>query len=440
MSSALARLPALMASPTLSRRSFLKATAALAGGSLWAAPLKARAGADRPLIAYVGTYSSPVPILRPGVDFPPGNGRGIHSFQVDRATGALAPHGVFELATSPVCLALHPSGTCLYSTNETDKLQENEPGSISALSIDQSTGQLTMLNTVSSGGAGPSHLSVHPSGRFVLVSNYFGGSVEVLPILPDGRLGPASDFKQDAGAVGPARATQAPPGSFAVSGHDAPHAHMIEADPSGRFVLSTDLGLDQILIWKFDDRAGVLSPNNPAAIALPPGDGPRHFAFHPNGRWFYSLQEEASTIVWFDYDSTTGRLAPRQTTSSLPPGFSGSSFTSEIMVSADGRFVYAANRLHDTIAFFAIGETGALTYVGEEWTRGDYPRSFNIDPTGNFLYSCNQRGDAITVFRIDRRSGGLTFTGQFAPVGSPSVLVFLDLASASAASGSDHRH
>jgi 6-phosphogluconolactonase (cycloisomerase 2 family) len=250
--------------------------------------------------------------------------------------------------------------------------------------------------------------------------------VAVLPILPDGKLGPATDVKKDAGPVGPKKATHAPPGSFAISGHDIPHAHMIEADPSGRFVISTNLGLDQILIWKFDDRTGLLSPNDPAAIALPPGDGPRHFAFHPNGRWFFCLQEEASTIVLFDYDSAKGQLTSRQTISSLPPGFAGSSFSSEIMVSRDGRFVYAANRLHDGLASFAVGENGTLTFVGEEWTRGDYPRSFNFDPTGNFLYSCNQRADALTTFKVDPKTGALTFTGQYTPVGNPSIIVFLD--------------
>lgn len=422
-----------MTPPTLSRRSFLKTSTALAGGApILAALPKARAGAaTKPLIAYVGTYSSPLQNVRPTqVDLPPGNGRGIHLFQVDRATGALSPHGIFELGSSPSCLAINSAGTRMYSANETDKMGEADPGTVSAFAIDRATGQLTLLNTVGSGGAGPTHVSIHPSGRFVLVANYFGGSVAVLPVLPDGRLGPASDIKKDAGTVGPKRATNAPPGSFAISGHDQPHAHMIEADPSGRFVLHADLGLDQILVWKFDDRAGVLSPNDPAAVSLPPGDGPRHFAFHPNGRWFYSLQEEGSNIVLFDYDSSNGRLAPRQTLSSLPPGFAGSNFCSEIMVSRDGRFVYAANRLHDGIALFSVGETGALTFVGEEWTRGDYPRSFNFDPGGNFLYSCNQRADNIAIFRVDRNAGSLAFTGQFTPVGNPSMIVFLDLSKA----------
>ena len=176
------------------------------------------------------------------------------------------------------------------------------------------------------------------------------------------------------------------------------------------------------------ESRGALMPNDPPSVSLPPGDGPRHFAFHPNGRWFYSLQEEGPTIVLFDYDAAQGRLAQRQSISSLPPRFAGPSFSSEIMVSRDGRYVYAGNRLHDSIACFSIGEDGKLTYIREEWTRGDYPRSFNVDPTGRFLYSCNQRADAITSFKVDSETGGLSFTGQFTPVGNPSVIVFLDLA------------
>ena len=211
------------------------------------------------------------------------------------------------------------------------------------------------------------------------------------------------DVKTDAGKVGPTKATNAPPGSFAVSGHDRTHAHMIQADPAGRFVLHVDLGLDRIFVWKFDEKKGTLAANDPPAVALPPGDGPRHFHFHPNGGWLYSIQEEGSTVVLFDYDAATGRLASRQTISTLPPEFAGSNFCSGILVSADGRFVYAGNRLHDSIGIFSVGPDGALTYVGEEWTRGNYPRSFNFDPTGQFLYSCNQRADNVTVFRVDRQ-------------------------------------
>lgn len=424
--------PPMMIPPRHSRRSFLKVSSALVGGlpMLAASSLQAQAGeAKGPLMAYVGTYTSPLQNVRPTqVDLPPGNGRGIHLFQVDRATGALAPRGLYEMGTSPSALAFNVARTRLYSANETERIGDEEAGSVSAFAINPVDGKLKLLNTVSSGGKGPAHLSVHPSGRFVLVANYFGGSVAVLPIQPDGSLGAATDIKQDAGIVGPTKATNAPPGSFAFSGHDQPHAHMIEADLSGRFVLHVDLGLDQIYVWKFDDKTGVLTPNDPPTVSLPPGDGPRHFHFHPNGRWLYSLQEEGSTIVLFDYESAQGRLTSRQTISSLPPGFAGSNFCSGIQVSADGRFVYAGNRLHDSIAIFSIGETGELTFVGEEWTRGNYPRSFNFDPTGQFLYSCNQRGDNIAVFRTDRKSGGLTFTGHYTPVGNPSIIVFLDLA------------
>jgi 6-phosphogluconolactonase (cycloisomerase 2 family) len=261
----------------------------------------------------------------------------------------------------------------------------------------------------------------------VLVANYFGGSVAVLPILSDGRLGAATDIKSDAGKLGTTKAASAPPGSFAISGHDRTHAHMIQADASGRFVLHADLGLDRIFVWRFDAEKGLLAPNDPPAVSLPPGDGPRHFAFHPNGRWLFSIQEEGSTIVLFDYDAANGRLAARQTISTLPSGFAGTNFCSEILVSGDGRFVYAGNRLHDSIGIFSIGRDGTLAHVADEWSRGDYPRSFNFDPAGQFLYSCNQRGDNVAVFRVDRKTGGLSFTGHYAPVGNPSCIVFVDL-------------
>lgn len=413
----------------VSRRAFLKTSAAAAG---MAGLVEGQSAAAKgPLMAYVGTFSSPLRDMLPTqVDLPPGNGQGIHLFEVNRTTGALTPSGVHEMGTSPSCLALNTAGTRLYSANETDRVGEAKEGTVSAFTINRANGQLKLLNTVRSGGAGPTYVSLHPSGKFLLVANYFGGSVAVLPILPDGSLGAATDIKNDAGKIGPTKATNAPPGSFAFSGHDRTHAHMIEADRSGRFVLHVDLGLDQIFVWKFDEQKGVLTPSDPPAVSLPPGDGPRHFHFHPNGRWFYSIQEEGSTVVLFDYDGTKGRLTARQTVSSLPPGFAGSNFCSEIMVSADGRFVYAGNRLHDSIGIFSVGKNGELTFVTEEWTRGNYPRSFNFDPTGEFLYCCNQRADNVAAFRVDRRTGRLTFTGHYTPVGNPSIIVFLDLAKA----------
>ncbi|MBL8866347.1 MAG: lactonase family protein [Planctomycetia bacterium] len=403
-----------------SRRSFLQASAAFAGTASLAA---AQPKDDAPLFAYVGTFSSPLKdVLPTQVDLPPGNGRGIHCFRVNRTTGALTPAGITELGTSPSSLAINTAGTRLYSANETDRVGPEKHGTVSAFAVNKANGKLELLNTVPSGGAGPTYVSIHPNGKFALVANYFGGSIAVFPILADGKLGEASDVKVDAGKIGPTKATNAPPGSFAFSGHDRTHAHQIQADPTGRFVLHVDLGLDTIYVWKFDAAKGTLAPHS--SVALPPGDGPRHFHFHPNGRWLYSIQEEGSTVVLFDY--ADGKLTARQTHSTLPPGFAGSNFCSEILVSADGKFVYVGNRLHDSIGIFAVGPDGTLKYLGEEWTRGNYPRSFEFDPSRSFLYCCNQRADAVTVFRVDRATGGLAFTGHYAPVGNPSCVVFLD--------------
>ncbi len=388
----------------------------------------ALADEETTLLAYVGTFSSPLKDMLPTqVDLPPGNGRGIHVFQVDRATGGLREAGVYELGTSPNCLTVDPSGSRLYSTNETDRVGPEHHGTVSAFAIDPQHGQLTLLNSVTSGGAGPTHISLHPTGKHVLVANYFGGSVAVLPVLEDGSLADASDVQVDAGTIGPTRATHAPPGSFAFSGHDRTHAHMIAADASGRFVLHADLGLDKIFVWRFDPLTGKLAANDPAWVALPAGDGPRHFHFHPNGRWFYSIQEEGSTVTLFDYAADAGKLTRRQTISTLPKGFSGSNFCSEILVSDDGQFVYAGNRLHDSIALFVVGADGTLSYVEEQWTRGNYPRSFSFDPSGNFLYCCNQRSDNIAIFRVDRATGKLDFTGHYAAVGNPSMVAFVEL-------------
>ena len=383
---------------------------------------------DSTLLAYVGTFSSPLKDMLPTqVDLPPGNGRGIHIFQVDRDTGKLTEAGMLELGTSPSCLAIDSSGTHLYSANETDRVGPDKQGTVGAYSIDPKHGQLTLLNSVLSGGAGPTSISLHPSGKHLLVANYFGGSVAVLPVLEDGRLADASDVQVDAGEIGPTRATHAPPGSFAFSGHDRTHAHMIESDPSGKFVLHVDLGLDKIFVWRFDQQAGKLLANDPAWVAFPAGDGPRHFDFHPNGRWFYSIQEEGSTVTLFDYASESGKLTSRQIISTLPEGYVGSNFCSGISVSADGKFLYAGNRLHDSIALFSIGVDGKLAYIEEQWTHGNYPRSFSFDPSGNFLYCCNQRSDNIAIFRVERSTGRLDFTGHYAAVGNPSMVTFVEL-------------
>lgn len=411
----------------MGRRAFLGTAAAL---PLAARPLivadPAAAQPSRPLHAYVGTYSSP-PGSSSGASGPPqANGRGIHVFTVDRQTGAWTAAGITEHHTSPSALVVNAAGTHLYTTNATDLVDDGSSGTVSAFAVNRESGRLTLLGSMPSGGTGPTDVSIHPAGGHLFVANYAGGSVAVLPILADGRLGAATHVVKTAGTLGPTRATNAPPGSFAISGHDQPHPHMIGSDAAGRFVLAPDLGLDAIFVWRFDPATGRLIANDPPSVALPPGDGPRHFAFHPDGRWCYSVQEEASTVALFDYDADAGRLTRRQMRSSLPAGYAGSSFASGILVSHDGRFVYVGNRLHDVVATFAIGADGTLTLVGEEWTRGSYPRSFAFDPSGAFLCVCNQRADHVAAFRVDRASGRLAFTGQYIPVGSPSAIAFVE--------------
>jgi 6-phosphogluconolactonase (cycloisomerase 2 family) len=393
---------------------------AAAATSFAQAPHNQAGLAHHTILAYVGSYSLPQ-----GPDGSVGRGQGIYLFEMNPTTGGLIAREVFRRDTNPSFMAIDSWRKHLYSVNWISNYQGASSGSVSAYTIDRASGHLTLLNTVSSEGANPTHLSIHPSGKFVLVANYFGGTVAVLPVRANGELGSATDVVHDQGIVGREHAASAPAGSFAISGHDNPHAHMIQSDPAGRFIFAADLGLDRIFIWKFDAERGRLIPNDPASVELPSGDGPRHFAFHPNGHWFYSLQEEGSTLVAYDYDSSKGRLTTKQTVCSLPQGFAGSNFPAEVMISSDGRFLYASNRLHDSIAWFSISATGTLAFGGEEWTRGDHPRAFNFDPTGNFLFCCNQFADAITTFRIDRKTGALTFTGQYTPVGSPASIIFL---------------
>jgi 6-phosphogluconolactonase len=389
----------------VSRRGFLKGAAAVAAaGSIPALtqgdPDQHHLGSEHNrILAYVGCYTP--------------NGQGIYLFEMNPASGKLTQIKVFQGTDTPLVstsnpswLAFDPQKKYLYAGNEISNFGGTTSGAVSAFAVDRSTGDLTFLNSVSSQGSGPAHLSVDPSGRYVLVANYGGGNVAVLPIQSDGSLGNATDVKNDADAcapspcpVGPTRAQNSPPGSFAISGHDL------------------------TIIWKFDKAAGTLS--DPRTFPTSPGAGPRHFAFHPNGRWFYSLNEEASTLDFMIYDARLGSLQPVEEVSTLPSNFVGTNFTSEVIVSHDGRFIYAANRLHDTIAIFAIDGTGAPRLIGEEWTRADYPRNCNIDPSGNFLFVCNHRGDSITTFRIVSGGRRLKFTGQYTPVGSPAVIVFL---------------
>jgi 6-phosphogluconolactonase len=402
-----------------SRRHFLKRTAVLA---LAHCALGATRNSDRRTnldrtLAYVGTHT--------GAIGSGGNGEGIYLFETNLHTGELSHRKLAAKTPNPSWVSIHPSKKYLYAVNEVSEFH-GDSGSVSAFVIDAGSGDLSPLNTVNSEGTGPAHLSIDASGKYAFVANYGGGSIAMLPILGDGSLGAAVDVHRDTGSLGSTQATNAPAGSFAISGHDAPHAHMICADPQNKFVLATDLGQDRIYVYRFDPNIGRLIPSgSPHFVPLPSGDGPRHFVFHPNGHWLYAIQEESSTIVFFWYDPATGSLISRQTVSALPSNFSGSSFASEILVSPDGRFIYTANRLHDTVAVFSIDTNGRLKYIGETSTLGDYPSHCKIDPNGRFLYVCNQHSDSITSFEVHRDSGLLTFTGQYTSVGSPGSIVFL---------------
>ncbi len=399
-----------------SRRSLLSAAAAGFAYRLIAAPQPKSSRA----FAFAGSFS-----FQRGPEGNSGNGKGVYVFEADLKTGLLTQREVAADLANPWWLTIHPSKKFLYAANEITAPSDTSSGSISSYLIDAYTGHLTLLNIISSGGGRPAQMSVHPSGKFVLVANFGGSNIAVFPVQSDGSLGQSTDVVKATGTPGPTKATTGPQGAFVNSGHDRAHPHMILADPAGQFLLESDLGTDQILTWHFDLSTGKLTKADVPAATLPPGDGPRHFAFHPSSKWVYSLQEEGDTLVGFDYNSVTGALTLKQTIPTVPKGFVGSDYTSEVIVSPDGRFVYVANRLYDSIAYFKIGPSGMLAAAGDEWARGDFPRHLAIDPTHTFLYCCNQKSDAITTFRINRETGGLTFTGQFTPIGTPAILVFL---------------
>jgi 6-phosphogluconolactonase (cycloisomerase 2 family) len=397
------------------RREFIRITASAVLGSVASGRNLAQTASNGRVLAYVGSYTS---AIDGGA-----NGKGIYRFEMDARTGALAGQKLVAETPNPSWIVIHPSKKYLYSVNE---IVNQETGSVSAFAIDPTRGDLTPLNTVSSEGRGPAHMSLDVLGKYAFVANYAGGTIAVLPIVEGGRLAAAIDVHRDSGSVGARIATNSPPGSFAISGHDAPHAHMIAADPGNRFVLTVDLGQDRIYVYRFDPNTGKLILSDGASfVSFPSGDGPRHFVFHPNGHWIYVLCEESSAVAFFHYDAARGTLVLQQTISSLPPGFAGTNFTSEVVISPDGRFLYAANRLHDTIAICSIGSSGELKLLGEVSTMGDYPRHCTFDPGGNFFYVCNQRSDSITCFSAHRETGLLSFTQQYIPVGTPSILTFL---------------
>jgi 6-phosphogluconolactonase len=334
--------------------------------------------------------------------------KGIYLSRLDPATGALEAPVLAGAATNPSFLAIHASGRFLYAVGEVDRFGGQKGGVLSAFAIDRQSGKLTLLNQQSSRGPGPCHVAVDRTGRWALVANYSGGSVACLPIQPDGRLGEATDFVQHKGSsVNPQR-------------QQGPHAHAAYFDAANRFVFVPDLGLDKVMIYRFDAAQGKLVPNDPAWVAMAPGAGPRHLAFHPNGRYAYVINEINSTVTALAYDAARGTLKPLESVSTLPEGFEGKSATAEVAIHPSGKFLYGSNRGHDSIAAFAIdAETGKLRPIGHEPTQGKSPRNFAIDPTGTYLLAANQDGNNVVVFRIDAQSGKLQATGHSIKVAAP---------------------
>ncbi len=349
--------------------------------------------------AYVGTYTD-------------GRREGIFVFKCDAASGTAQLIGAVAGLPNPSFLAIHPSRRYLYAVNEIGDFGGRAAGAVSAFVVDGDTGGLRSLNQQSSVGSGPCHLIVDATGRFVLVANYGSGSVAVLPIQADGSLAEASDFVQHHGAsVNPQR-------------QEGPHAHSIILDPANRFAFVADLGLDKLMIYRFDADGGKLTPNKPASVSVSPGAGPRHFTFHPNGRYAYVINELDNTVTAFAYDAGSGALHARQTLSTLPEGYAQTSYCADIHVAPNGRFLYGSNRGHDSIAIFSIDDAGRLSSLGQEPTRGRWPRNFALDPSGRFMWVANQESDGITIFAVDEATGRLSARDQLR-VPKPACVKFI---------------
>jgi 6-phosphogluconolactonase len=352
------------------------------------------------LLVYVGTYTA-------------GKSEGIYLYRLNLSSGALEHVATTRGVVNPSFLALAPSRRYLYAVNEVADFAGKKSGAVSAFGVDQTTGELRLLNQQPSLGADPCYVDVDAGGRFVLIANYTGGNVTVLPVKSDGSLGEASDLKQYEGS------------SIDRERQEGPHAHSIRLDLSNQFVYSCDLGTDKIMIFRFDAGKGKLLPNDPPWAQVKPGAGPRHLAFHPSGRYVFVLNEMHSSITAFARDPGKGSLQELQTLSTLPKGFTRKNSSADIHVSPDGRFVYCSNRGHDSIAIFAINpRQGLLTTVGHESTQGKTPRNFAIDPAGRFMLVANQNSDNIVVFRVDQKTGRLNATGQVTTVPSPVCLKF----------------
>jgi 6-phosphogluconolactonase len=358
------------------------------------------------LLVFVGTYT--LPILFGTGSVLTGKGEGIYIYRMDQVSGALAVSSKVTCVANPSFLAFDPKQRFLYVVNELKIFEDKPTGTISAFSVDSETGKLMFLNRKPTQGTDPCHVTVDKNGRYALVANFMSGSVCILPILKDGSLGDATDFVQHHGSsVNPKRQA-------------GPHAHATILDQENRYVFVPDLGMDRIMIYKYDPQHGKLEPNDEPWIQAKAGAGPRHLAFSPNGRYAYLTNELDSTLVAFAYDKENGKLKELQTVPALPKDFSGESTCADVHVSPSGTFVYGSNRGHDSIVIYKINQrTGALTYVGHESTQGNNPRNFAIDPTGRFLLAANQNSDTIVTFRIHAETGKLSSTGQVTQVPTP---------------------
>jgi len=356
-------------------------------------------GADRRFFVYLGTYTTGKSA-----------GKGIYVARFDAGAGELSEAELAAEIANPSFLALHPSRPLLYAVGETGGPQG---GTVSAFAIDRGSGRLNLLNQAPSRGGGPCHVVVDRTGRYVLVVNYGTGSAAALAIRDDGSLGDSTAFIQHSGSsVNPKR-------------QQGPHAHSVNLSPDNRFAIVADLGLDQVLVYRFDDAAGSLQRNDPPFARVAPGAGPRHFAFHPSGRFAYVINELASTVTAFRWDARRGVLSEIQTISTLPKEFSGENYTAEVVVHPDGRFLYGSNRGHDSIAVFSIDRQGKLTFVETTPTQGSFPRNFALDPTGRWLLAANQRSDNVVLFRVDPKTGRLSPANRTIRVGSPVCVRFL---------------
>jgi 6-phosphogluconolactonase len=364
---------------------------------------KGKPPAPKRYLAYIGTYTEKT------------KSKGIYSFRFDDTSGKLSLVGVAAETADPSFLALHPNGKYLYAVNELAKFNGEESGAVSAFSIDRKSGRLKLLNQVSSRGAGPCHITLDKTGKYVLVANYDSGTVAVFPVQSDGQLGKYTGYEKHIGS-GANKERQ-----------EGPHAHWIATSPDNRFLLTADLGIDKILISQFHLADGAFTPNKPnSGVKLKSGAGPRHAAFHPGGKFFYVTSELNSTVTAYSYDAKGGALHELQVISTLPKDFSGENDTAEIAVHPSGKFLYVSNRGRDSIAVFAIDAVkGKLTPVADIATQGKTPRNFAIDPAGKYLLAANQGSNDIVVFKIDPATGGLTLTGQVVEVPVPVCIAFL---------------